>query len=47
MSPNQEVEELSNVNLRKALGHAINKEQLTQAVLNDGSTVADLLFRLV
>lgn len=43
MSPNQEVEELSNVNLRKALGHAINKEQLTQAVLNDGSTVADFI----
>lgn len=43
ISPNQEVEELQNVNLRQALGRAVNKEQLTETVLNDGSTVADFI----
>lgn len=43
MSPNEEVPELQNVNLRQALGRAVNKEQLTETVLNDGSTVADFI----
>lgn len=43
MSPNHTVPELSNVNVRQALALAVNKEQLTGVVLNDGSTVADFL----
>ena len=42
-APNEEVEELQNVNLRQALGRAVNKDQLTETVLNDGSTVADFI----
>ena len=43
IAPNEEVPELQNVNLRQALGRAVNKEQLTETVLNDGSTVADFI----
>ena len=43
IAPNEEVEELQNVNLRQALGRAVNKDQLTETVLNDGSTVADFI----
>ena len=43
IAPNEEVEELQNVNLRQALGRAVNKEQLTETVLNDGSTVANFI----
>ena len=43
MSPNHEVTELQNVNLRRALALAVNKEQLTDTVLNDGSTIADFI----
>ena len=31
------------MNLRQALGRAVNKEQLTETVLNDGSTVANFI----
>ena len=43
IAPNEEVPELQNVNLRQALGRAVNKDQLTETVLNDGSTVADFI----
>ena len=43
IAPNEQVEELQNVNLRQALGRAVNKEQLTETVLNDGSTVANFI----
>lgn len=43
IAPNEEVAELQNVNLRQALGRAVNKDQLTSTVLNDGSTVADFI----
>lgn len=43
MSPNQNIPELQNLNLRQALGRAVNKDQLTSTVLNDGSTVADYI----
>lgn len=43
IAPNEEVTELQNVNLRQALGRAVNKDQLTTTVLNDGSTVADFI----
>ena len=43
IAPNEEVEELQNVNLRRALALAVNKEQLTDTVLNDGSTIADFI----
>ena len=43
IAPNEEVEELQNVNLRQALGRAVNKDQLTETVLIDGSTVADFI----
>ena len=43
IAPNEQLEELQNVNLRQALGRAVNKEQLTETVLNDGSTVANFI----
>ena len=43
IASNEQVEELQNVNLRQALGRAVNKEQLTETVLNDGSTVANFI----
>ena len=43
IAPNEQVEELQNVNLRQALGRAVNKDQLTETVLNDGSTVANFI----
>ena len=43
IAPNEEVTELQNVNLRQALGRAVNKDQLTSTVLNDGSTVGDFI----
>ena len=43
LSPNFDVPELANVNVRQALAHAINKDQLTETVLNDGSTTADFI----
>ena len=43
IAPNEQLEELQNVHLRQALGRAVNKEQLTETVLNDGSTVANFI----
>lgn len=43
IAPNHSVEELQNYNLRCALAYAVNKEQLTDVVLNDGSIAANFL----
>jgi len=43
IAPNHEVVELQNTNLRLALAHAFNKEQITDTVLNDGSIPADFI----
>lgn len=41
VSPNEENENLKNVNLRLALGHAFDREVITKNILKDGSTPAD------
>ncbi|WP_352420540.1 peptide ABC transporter substrate-binding protein [Proteiniborus sp.] len=41
MSFNQDKEIFNNVNVRKAISHAINKEHIANKILNDGSVVAD------
>lgn len=43
IGPNHQVEELQNVNLRQAIGRAVNEEELVSKVLNDGSLVADYI----
>ncbi len=43
ISPNNNDEIFSNVNARKALQHAINKENIVNNILNDGSTVANFI----
>lgn len=43
MSPNNKHEIFSNVNARKALQHAVNKQQIVDGVLNDGSIAADFI----
>lgn len=43
MSPNNKTEIFSNVNARKALQHAVNKQQIVDKILNDGSIVADFI----
>ena len=42
-APNNDDEIFSNVNARKALQHAINKDQIVKSILNDGSTVANYI----
>jgi oligopeptide transport system substrate-binding protein len=43
VTPNNESELFSNVNARKAIQHAINKEHIVENLLNDGSIVADYI----
>lgn len=43
MSPNNKIEKFANVNMRKALQHAVNKQQIVDKILNDGSLVADFI----
>lgn len=43
MTPNNETEVFSNVNVRKAFQHAINKQHIVENILNDGSKVADFI----
>ena len=43
LSANELVPEVQNVNVRQAIARAINKEELTTIVLNDGSKVADYI----
>ncbi len=43
MTPNNETEVFSNVNVRKALQHAVNKQHIVDNILNDGSKVADFI----
>lgn len=43
MSPNQEVAELQNENMRLALAHAFNKAHIASTILNDGSIPADFI----
>lgn len=43
MSPNNKTEVFSNVNARKAFQHAVNKQQIVDKILNDGSMVADFI----
>jgi oligopeptide transport system substrate-binding protein len=43
ISPNTKVKGLDNVNVRKALGYAIDKKALIDNVLKDGSVVADFV----
>lgn len=43
IAPNHSAEELQNYNLLCALAYAVNKEQLTDVVLNDGSIAANFL----
>jgi len=40
---NHEDEIVSNLNVRKAIGHAINKAHITDSILNDGSIPADFI----
>lgn len=43
ISPNNEDEVFSNINARKALQTAVNKERIVANILNDGSTVANYI----
>lgn len=43
IGPNHQMPELQNVNLRQAIGRAVNEEQLVSTVLNDGSKVSDYI----
>ena len=43
ISPNEEVEELANENIRIALAKAFDKEAVTDTLLKDGSTPADYI----
>lgn len=43
MSFNQEIELFDNVNARKAVSHAIDKQHIVDSILNDGSTPADFI----
>jgi oligopeptide transport system substrate-binding protein len=43
MSPNFQNEIFSNVNARKALSHAVNKQYIVDNIMNDGSTAADFI----
>ncbi|WP_372713714.1 peptide ABC transporter substrate-binding protein [Ilyobacter sp.] len=43
MSPNFKNEIFSNVNARKALSHAVNKQYIVDNIMNDGSTAADFI----
>ena len=43
IAPNNKDEIFSNVNARKALQHAVNKENIVNNILNDGSTVANFI----
>lgn len=43
VSPNTEVEELANENIRLALAKSFDKEAVTDTLLKDGSTVADYI----
>jgi len=43
IAPNNEDEIFSNINARKALQHAFNKDKIVENILNDGSTAADFI----
>lgn len=43
ISPNNQDPIFSNVNARKAMQHAVNKEKIVSNILNDGSTVANFI----
>lgn len=43
ISPNNDDAIFSNVNARKAIQHAVNKEKIVSNILNDGSTVANFI----
>ncbi|PKM50774.1 MAG: peptide ABC transporter substrate-binding protein [Firmicutes bacterium HGW-Firmicutes-7] len=43
ITPNNQTEVFSNVNVRKAFQHAINKQQIVDKILNDGSNVANFI----
>ena len=43
MAPNFENEIFSNLNARKALSHAVNKQYIVDNIMNDGSIAADFL----
>ena len=43
ISPNLDDAIFSNVNARKAIQHAVNKQMIVDNILNDGSTVADFI----
>lgn len=43
MAPNFKNEIFSNVNARKALSHAVNKQYIVDNIMNDGSTSADFI----
>ncbi|MEN8907705.1 MAG: peptide ABC transporter substrate-binding protein [Clostridiales bacterium] len=43
VTPNNKTELFSNLNARKAIQHAINKQHIVDKILNDGSIVADYI----